>query len=215
MQVTAHLPLIPLPFSSTSYFVFDIMIQIMAFDLLPPPEEYIDFNFTETEPWNTQFEWLGYDSANFINLMGTILIFATIMIVQGVLVLLQHLIKCNVKCKAINEFLDSTAFKQGVIRFLLETYFELVICSLVGFKMLEVKPVWSDSEYGVFIIQLAVLIISSIFFMVASYFLLWVLPRIIRNKLKKRDEEYRLLKLRMDEAAKALDETKALEQSEQ
>ena len=88
MQVTAHLPLIPLPFSSTSYFVFDIMIQIMAFDLLPPPEEYIDFNFTETEPWNTQFEWLGYDSANFINLMGTILIFATIMIVQGVLVLL-------------------------------------------------------------------------------------------------------------------------------
>ena len=127
------------------------------------------------------------------------MIFAVIIIVQGVLVLLQQMFKCNFKCKSIKEFLDSTAFKQGVIRFLLETYFELVICSLVGFKMVEVKPIWGKQEYTVFVLQLVTLTISSLFFIIASYFVLWVLPRIIRNKQKQRLQELQALKAQIDE----------------
>ena len=61
------------------YFIFDIIIKVMAFDFLPVAD-FVDFGFRETEPWNSKFDWLGYGSTNFVESLGSIVIFITIII---------------------------------------------------------------------------------------------------------------------------------------
>ena len=80
MQIVAHLPLIDIPFGANCYFIFDILIQIMSFDFFPVAD-YIDMGFQATDPWNIRFEWLGYESTNFVVAMGSITIFVSIFII--------------------------------------------------------------------------------------------------------------------------------------
>ena len=48
----------------------------MSFDYLPPPFEYIDAGFTEVWAHSPEFEWLGYDTVNFMLGMGSLIMFA-------------------------------------------------------------------------------------------------------------------------------------------
>ena len=79
LQITAHLPLINIEFSSGSYFIFDIIIQVVAFEYIPI--YLIDFGFTETEAWSDRFLWLDYDSSNYVYLMGSLLVFLLLILV--------------------------------------------------------------------------------------------------------------------------------------
>ena len=49
------------------------MIEIVSFDYFPLTD-IIDFGFTETEPWSDKFEHLGYETINFIEDMGSIML---------------------------------------------------------------------------------------------------------------------------------------------
>ena len=95
-----------IPFSAKSYFVFDILIQVMAFDILPPAQ-YIDFNFQQTPFWSEEFEWLGYDSSNFVELIGSILLFGGLIILQGIFICLFGKCSSCKKCKSMRSFLNS------------------------------------------------------------------------------------------------------------
>lgn len=55
--------------------VFKILIWIVSFDIYAP-FDYFDVGFTETTPWSHNFEWIGYESRNFLDLLGGIIIFA-------------------------------------------------------------------------------------------------------------------------------------------
>ena len=50
------------------------MVEIVSFDYFPMTE-YVDFGFTPTEPWSDTFEYLSYESINFIDGLGSIIIF--------------------------------------------------------------------------------------------------------------------------------------------
>lgn len=56
------------------------MISIVSVDLFSPTE-YVDFDFTETDPWSERFDWVGYGSVNFFENMGSIFVFAFLEIV--------------------------------------------------------------------------------------------------------------------------------------
>ena len=51
----------------------------MAFDVFPIAD-YVDFGFIRTDPWNSNFEWLGYETSNYIECLGSITIFAALII---------------------------------------------------------------------------------------------------------------------------------------
>mgnify|MGYP004031185499 CR=1 FL=1 len=74
------MPLMNIPYSAQSYYIFDIMIQVMAFDFLPIAE-YVDFGFQKSDPWDHNFEWLGYESSNYIECLGSIAVFATLIMI--------------------------------------------------------------------------------------------------------------------------------------
>ena len=55
------------------------MFSIVSFDYFEP-FEYLDVGFTEVGSWSVRFEWLGYESLNFIQGLGSIVIFVTLQI---------------------------------------------------------------------------------------------------------------------------------------
>ena len=71
LQIVAHLPLNNVPLPANCYFMFDILVKIVTFDLFPM-HQYYDFNFTSTEAWSNSFAWLDYDSLNFVENMGSV-----------------------------------------------------------------------------------------------------------------------------------------------
>ena len=53
------------------------MISVVSFDYFPP-FEYLDVGFTEVWSYSENFEWIGYDSVNFLIGLGSIGIFAAL-----------------------------------------------------------------------------------------------------------------------------------------
>ena len=95
IQILAHLPLADIVLPANALQVFDIMIGIVSFDYFSPTD-YVDMGFSEMPAWSPNFEWLGYESVNFVDGMGSILIFA---IYQFLFLLLAFgLAFCKVKC---------------------------------------------------------------------------------------------------------------------
>ena len=143
----------------------------MAFDFLPLTS-LVDFGYSPTEAYHEKFIWLGYEDSNFINIMGSISLFIIYFIIKGVFVVM---FACCCKSRGlsrISRFLDSTTFKQGLLRFYLETVFELVICCLISFKMLEVRSVWNKVDHIIFIIAMCVLLVCIVFLLISLHFLL-------------------------------------------
>ena len=101
---------------------------------------------------------------------------------KGIFVLLLACIKCKRTFASLERFLDSTTFKQGVIRFFLETMFEFIICTLISFKMLEIKSIWNTADKVIFIVSMIVLTLSVIFLCFSFFVLLWVEPQLSQYK---------------------------------
>ena len=74
LQIVGHLPLQNVQLPATSMQIFDILVQIVSFDYFPFTEVW-DLGFTPTEPWSLRFVSLQYETVNFIEGMGSIMIF--------------------------------------------------------------------------------------------------------------------------------------------
>ena len=72
---------------------FDIMIGVVSFDYFQPTE-YIDMGFTDMPAWSERFDWLGYGSINFVDGMGSIIIFAFAQILFIILALFLKFSRC-------------------------------------------------------------------------------------------------------------------------
>ena len=99
-QLLAHLPLADIVLPANALQWFEIMISIVSFDFFSPTE-YFDIGLTETEPWSTNFAWLGYESVNFIEGMGSILLVGIYLALIGIVAILLALSKRKVKCPCI------------------------------------------------------------------------------------------------------------------
>ena len=77
VQIIAHAPLTDIFLPANLLQSFQLMISFVSFDYFPP-FDYLDADFTEVWSWSPNFEWLGYDSVNFLVELGSILVFAII-----------------------------------------------------------------------------------------------------------------------------------------
>ena len=73
LQILAHLPLTNISLPANAMECFDIMVKVVSFDYFPIAQIF-DFGFTKTEPWSWNFEYLDYESSNFIEVMGSIIL---------------------------------------------------------------------------------------------------------------------------------------------
>ena len=138
LQITAHMPLIKQPLISSCYLIYDVLIKVMMFDFFEV-HEYYDFGFTSTDSWNTLFTWLKYDSSNFFELLGSNNIFITALAIQLLAILIVSKLGITFKSKFLRKMFSLKGYKQRLFTFLLEIFFELVLCGVVAFKMFEVR----------------------------------------------------------------------------
>ena len=152
LQITAHLPLNNVPYVYPCRETFETLIAFVSFDILPG-EAIEAMNMTPTDYWSAEFEFLGYDSSNFLELMGSLGIFAAILLIQIFCSPLLWLISRRYpnteafmgrwKMGKIWDALDPMTVWTGSQAFLLESYMELVIACVLTYGMWAIRPVWS------------------------------------------------------------------------
>ena len=131
LQISTHLALYSVPFTANTWMIFQILLTCVKYDFFPV-DEIIDFGFTETDPRNERFEQLGYESSNFIEILGSISLYIFVFFpILGGMSVLAYATKVNIRSPWVKTRIDPTHVKQGVIRFVLETFFELFIASVL------------------------------------------------------------------------------------
>ena len=123
LQIIAHIPLANVMIPADALQSFDIMVQIVSFDYFPFTD-YIDLGFTETEPWSANFAFLGYETINFIECLGSIMIFIwigtsyifTVMILWILRRLLPKL--CCISNPKVKNFFDPISAWNSTLGFL-------------------------------------------------------------------------------------------------
>ena len=65
------------------------MVQVVSFDYFPLTD-VVDLGFTPTDPWSINFEYLDYQSINFIEGLGSITIFMWLGTLYLITVALRH-----------------------------------------------------------------------------------------------------------------------------
>ena len=85
---------------------FDILVSVVSFDYFPVADVF-DLGFTPTPPFSKNFEYLDYESLNFVEGMGSILILMWIGTLQFLVLL--FLVLCNIKignkrCRSLCNF---------------------------------------------------------------------------------------------------------------
>ena len=73
----------------------------------------------------------------------------------------------------------------GIIRFFLETFFELVICSCVGFLLLDYSKGWTNDDYFAFIIAAVMFGLGSLFLAFIFWWTLIGLLKVHRVELSR------------------------------
>ena len=145
LQIISHIPLNNINFPAHALQFFKFLSKIVAFDLFAPADHFY-LGFTETPPYSTSFEELGYESANFLENLGSIFL---LFILLGLRQLLQPLLflccskigccKCWRKCQK-SLALTWPGISTSWIRFGLECYFEIIISCFIGLRFNSTLP---------------------------------------------------------------------------
>ena len=141
LQIIAHLPLIDVLLTENSYFFYQIILQVVGFDLYDPFSVY-EPDFTETMPLFERFAEVGYDSCNFFTNIGSIALFQYIFIFNAIIgPFFYYLGQVGVRtCRGCirRVGMTTTTIKRGGILLIAEAYFELLLASLLS-KVMEAE----------------------------------------------------------------------------
>ena len=106
-----------------------MMIEVVSFDYFPI-HDIFDFGFTETEPWSEKFLYLGYETVNFIEGMGSIILFIWVLTVYIAIVALVHYFFRKFKYR--KKLFDANKTWESSLGFLEGVFFETIVCLSVS-----------------------------------------------------------------------------------
>ena len=136
-QIISHIPLNNVNLPQVSMAFMQSLNKLVSFNT-KEPYEFLGVGFSVTPPVNASFDWMGYGSMNFLENVGLISFIFIFIVVRQVLGLVFFLIGKNLeraRClRARPKVLASAGYvcSNMWLRFLLMTYFELVIACFVG-----------------------------------------------------------------------------------
>ena len=139
LQLVLHSPLINVQFPANAFLVFDVMISVATFDLLPTdlilPELFT--NLPEDDPFTDKFDRLGIGSRFLVMNMGTMLLifmfYIILYFIYPCVRFFRHDIKC---CKKTAKKLKPMLFWNHSILFLLEGYLDILIAAFINLVFL-------------------------------------------------------------------------------
>ena len=172
------MPLANITLPANSMQAFEIMANVVSFDYFPVFDHW-DVGFTPTDPYRVNFEWLGYESLNFLEGMGSI----SLLILAGLLYILTmatlRVFKCNQKSKRI----ESISAPMGLIHKALSVvqgiFFEVVLCASVGMKMFTMLEYLNQPDEIAIGCQMVAAFLLTGFIIFVLYFTLVQVPRFV------------------------------------
>ena len=81
IQLISHLPLFEINFPANTIDLFNFLAQIASFDIFPPTERF-DFDLSETEAQSQGFELLDYESVNYYDSLGSIVLIFILLVAR-------------------------------------------------------------------------------------------------------------------------------------
>ena len=162
------------------------MGDVVSFDYFPI-HDIFEFGFTETQPWSAKFEALGYETVNFIEGMGSIILFIWIGVVYIILVAVMNMLCRGLSCtkklfSPLKTWYSSLGFMEGVL-------FETMVCvsvSMRSFALFEYLNTADKFSIGNHVVVLLLLIL---FFGLITYFTIFRMPKLAAMHVKlKRDQ---------------------------
>ena len=159
---------------------FDIMVQVVSFDYFPVAD-VIDLGFTPTDAWSVNFDYLDYQSVNFIEGLGSITIFMWI----GTLYLIAVAIKntfCKKSCrgKRMRDCCRPLDAWYSALGFLSGTFFEIMVCLSVSMKMLGMLEFLNSYDKFSIANQLVTCLIMVLYIFFSVFFALCRAPKLVK-----------------------------------
>ena len=93
----------------------------------------------------------------------------------------------------MQSLMDSLAFKQAMMRYFYEAFFELIICSGVGWKMFEIRSIWNTKDKIAFSILVVMLAATFAFLLLMLKFILCNKREMIKDKRLIKKQKQRIL----------------------
>ena len=146
--MVAHLPMFKVVFPANAQMILEPLVEVANFDLIPVWLFYpFIFNFGDSDPYNQNFQFTGYDSGYLAENMGTTFVLSHLAVVG---LLIAGFMKFSIK-RAAQRQSDSTKYINKyiflcyrpyfklrhwlswavLIRLMLEFYLEMILCSTV------------------------------------------------------------------------------------
>ena len=122
VQIIAHLPLTDIKMPANVLQQFQVMISVVSFDYFPP-FEYVDVGFSEAWAYSPNFEWIGYDTINFMVGLGSIIVFAAIELLIILIAVMIRPCLSRCRCRYLREKFSSSVVWQGALTFIHGTFF--------------------------------------------------------------------------------------------
>lgn len=147
------------------------MIGVVSFDYFQPTS-YFDAGFSEMPAWSSNFEWLGYDSINFVEGAGSIIIFAFGFILR--IIVAPFVVKfnscCKCKCRRVQKYFSFKNVSKGSLEFVHGTFFELLVCTSISMAMLQYAASFTASDTFSVVMQMLFALVLCVYVLTATYF---------------------------------------------
>ena len=181
-QIMAHMTLANITLPANSMQAFEIMASVVSFDYFPVFDHW-DVGFTPTDPYTINFEWLGYETLNFLEGMGSI----TILILLGLAyILIMSLLRCF-GCRIFDKMSAPIGLFHSALGFMQGTFFEIILCASVGMQMLTMMEYLNQADKVAIGCQLLAALVLLSFILFVLYFTWFAGPRmVVQNQVKRR-----------------------------
>ena len=157
------------------------MVSIVSFDIFPMTE-HIDFGFTETKYWSPAFEWLSYESVNFIENMNSIMLYIWIcviyLIIVGLIKLLWRQRKFQCKTKICKKLCHPIYAWFIVLGFLEGSFFELMVCISISMRSFSVFRYLVRIDHFSIACHMLIFLVVTLFVIFVAYFTIFRMPKL-------------------------------------
>mmetsp|Transcript_21748 Transcript_21748/g.29163 ORF Transcript_21748/g.29163 Transcript_21748/m.29163 type:complete len:175 (-) Transcript_21748:1062-1586(-) len=124
---------------------FKIATRVVSFDYFQP-FEFIDADLTYFGAWSLNFAWLGHEDTNFLLSLGSIIIFAAIVVLQILCALTLSPCKCQRRCKWIKRRCSGEKACFTILTFINGTYYEIFVSLSTSLIVIQYWPYMTQAD---------------------------------------------------------------------
>ena len=191
LQIIIHSPLINVQFPGNAFMIYEVMIQVATFDILPTDDWFpiVLTELPEEDPYSDKFDRLNYGSVFTIMNMGTMLIiflyYALLYVIYPVMWFFARFSK---RVRKLSSKLEDMLFWNHGIVFIQEGFLEIMIAAYINFDyMSKQDDPWSNSNI-IFNNAVTIFLTAATFvlFLTIAFYLWPKIGQIKKRRFKKR-----------------------------